>query len=164
MSTIASMLGDAAGSWTGTNGFRLMPTDALRTFPATMAVSLAAGRHVADLAYAWTHPDDGPQDGLLVLGASDDEGSVVALWGDSWHQHPAPAICEGSIEDHGVIGVGYEYGDGWRWWITVDARDPAVLRLRMENVVPTDQADAAVPVGAYPVMVMDLPSRVSPSL
>jgi hypothetical protein len=147
-------LTDRAGAWTGTNGFRLMPSDPIHDAPATAEVATRAGGNLVAITYTWSHPADGAQDGLLVLGVGGDPGGVAAFWGDSWHQSPDPRVCSGSI-DGGAISVGYEYEAGWRWEITVDATDPAALRLQMDNVIPEDVA-AATPAQAYPAMVMDL--------
>lgn len=138
---------EAVGTWAGSNGFRLMPSDPLDEAPATAEVSTAAGQNLVTVAYTWSHPSDGAQDGLLVVGAGDSPGVATAFWGDSWHQHPAPVACAGTI-DGDVITTGYEYAEGWRWQITVDPSDATTLRLRMDNVVP----EAA----AYPAMVTEL--------
>jgi hypothetical protein len=158
--TIFAALTDRAGAWAGANGFRLMPSDPLHDAPATAEVTMRAGGNLVAIAYTWSHPADGPQDGLLVLGPHGDAAGVSAFWGDSWHQSPEPRMCTGTGEG-GVITVGYEYAPGWRWGITVDATDPASLRLQMENVVPEDAAEGRSAV-AYPVMVMTLRRSGSP--
>ena len=153
--TLTTSLSDRSGAWSGTNGFRLMPSDPFHQAPATAVVSVAAGRCMAAIAYTWSHPEDGDQDGLLVLGETDEPGRVTAFWGDSWHQSPAPRLCPGGV-DGGVIAVGYEYAAGWRWEIVVDPSDPAALRLRMDNVVPDDADPEGATGGPYPAMVMEL--------
>src|SRR3954447_24879218 len=81
---MARDFGRLAGTWTGSNGFRLMPTDDLYDAPATAALSTAAGGHDLVVSYTWAHPVDGPQDGVLVVGSPEDEQKVVtAAWGDS---------------------------------------------------------------------------------
>jgi hypothetical protein len=110
-------LSDHAGSWTGTNEFRLMPTDPPHEAAATAEVSPAAAGQLTSIAYTWTHPEDGEQDGLLVVGPDDESEGVVALWGDSWHQSPAPKVLTGSVGDRG-IQLSYLYGGDWRWEIT----------------------------------------------
>src|SRR6266536_4206765 len=102
--TLPTALIEAVGAWAGSNGFRLMPSDPLHEAPATAEVSTAAGASLVAIAYAWSHPDDGAQDGLLVVGA-DDSGAATAFWGDSWHQSPTPRSCVGTI-DGGVVTVG----------------------------------------------------------
>jgi hypothetical protein len=153
MTTLGGVI-DRAGAWTGTNGFRLMPSDPMHDAPATAEVSVKAGGTLVAVAYTWAHPDDGAQDGLLVMGAAGEKRGVTALWGDSWHQSPEPRICTGAVDDE-VIALTMEYEAGWRWVITLDPTDADVLRLQMDNVIP-EGAGAASPAGAYPVMVMVL--------
>lgn len=152
--TILAALTDRAGPWAGTNGFRLLPSDPLHDAPATAEVARKAGGNLVTVTYTWSHPDDGAQDGLLVMGAGGDPGAIIALWGDSWHQSPEPRVCPG-IAEGGVLTVGYEYAPGWHWEITVDPTDAAALRVRMDNVVPDDAGEGTA-AGAYPAMVMDL--------
>jgi hypothetical protein len=151
--TVIDAFAHAAGTWQGTNGFRLMPTDDLFTAPATATVALAAGGHLLTLGYTWRHPDDGEQQGLLVLGHGDDAtgpAHATALWADSWHQQAARAV-DGRADGE-TVGFEYDYGDGWRWRVTVTTTGET-LALRMLNVVPES---AAPSVGAYEAMVMDL--------
>lgn len=158
MAILLDTLTARAGAWAGTNGFRLMPSDPFYDAPATAAVSTAAGGDLTLVAYTWTHPQDGDQDGLLVVGAADEAGStdtVVGFWGDSWHQSPAPRTL-GGTEDGGVIVVGYDYEIQWRWQITIDPTDPEALRLRMDNVIPEAAAGDGIPAGPYPAMLMEL--------
>jgi hypothetical protein len=136
------ILSDFAGSWAGTNGFRLMPTDPLAGLPATMTVTMAAGGHLTSVPYFWEHPDDGPQDGLLVIGSAGEEGTLVAMWGDSWHQKPAPMSLSGGPGAAATFELNGDYGDGWGWRIVFDAADAENLRMRMDNLIPADQATA----------------------
>src|SRR5262245_22698818 len=124
-----------AGTWVGTNRFRLMPDDPPAEAEATAQLTLGAGGKLAVLAYTWTHAVDGPQDGLLTVGPGDVPGEVLALWGDSWHQKPAAARLRGSAGDD-TLTVGFSYAEGWEWRITLTADQPDVLRWRMDNVVP----------------------------
>jgi hypothetical protein len=129
------LLAQHVGIWTGTNRFRLMPDDPPAGADATAQLSLGAGGNLAVLAYTWTHPDDGPQDGVLVLGPDESPGDLVALWGDSWHQQPAAKELRGHNQDR-ELTVGYSYEEGWWWRITLNADQRDVLRWRMDNVVP----------------------------
>ena len=111
---------------------------------------------VKDRLVAWAHPDDGPQDGLLVISSAGGDGSLAALWGDSWHQQPVPmSLSAGPAVGETVAFTG-EYGDGWGWRIAFDVSDTEMLRMRMDNVIPADHATADIPAGPYPVMVMDV--------
>ena len=149
------ILQDFAGTWAGTNGFRLMPNDALAEFPARLTLTPAAGGHLISVAYWWEHPDDGPQDGLLLIGRTSDDGSLIAMWGDSWHQKPAPMLVSGTDASGVSVEFEGEYGGGWRWRIILDAADNANIRLQMDNVIPADQATADETAGPYPVMILN---------
>jgi Protein of unknown function (DUF1579) len=151
------ILADFAGAWAGTNGFRLMPNDPLAEFPATLTVTIAAGGHLTSVAYSWQHPEDGPQDGLMVIGSAGGEGSLIAMWADSWHQKPEPmTLSGGHHRAGGTVELSANYAGDWGWRIVFDGTDAENLRMRMENVVPADQAGAEVPAGPYPAMVMNL--------
>ena len=140
-----------AGTWAGTGGFRLMPADPLREFPATVNVTTAAGGHLALIAYTWRHPDDGPQDGLLLVGRAGDGGAVAGTWGDSLHQQPEPMSLTGRSAD--ALDLEGTYGGDWRWRIRVEAGEGG-LTMTMDNVVPAGEAAADVPPGPYPGMVV----------
>jgi hypothetical protein len=133
-----------------------MPGDPLSEFPAAGTLSLGARGYLGTLGYTWTHPEDGAQDGLLAFGTAGSENAIVALWADSWHQHPEARVCEGNLDESGVISVGLEYGDGWRWQIVLDASKPDVLLLRMDNVIPPEVATEEISAGPYVVMSMEL--------
>jgi hypothetical protein len=151
------MLTRHAGSWTGVNRFRLMPDGPPAEAPATAELSFGAAGNIAVLAYTWSHPDDGAQDGLLVLGTEETPGGVVALWGDSWHQKPAAGQLRG-VSDADSLTLGYTYAEGWEWRITLRAEQPDVLRWRMENVVPPSVSGTGEAV-AYWAMDGDLHRR-----
>ncbi|AVZ77898.1 hypothetical protein SLUN_38340 (plasmid) [Streptomyces lunaelactis] len=151
-----AILSDSVGTWAGTNGFRLMPDSPFAEFSATATVTLAAGGHLTSVAYSWEHPDDGPQDGLLVLGSAGDDGSLVAMWGDSWHQQPAPMSLSGSRGADATVKLDGSYDGGWGWRVVLEAAGEDSLRMRMDNVIPENQATAEITAGPYPVMVMDL--------
>ncbi|MGH3306078.1 MAG: hypothetical protein ACRDOX_00200 [Nocardioides sp.] len=146
------------GAWAGSNGFQLMPGETPYVAAATAAVSTAATGNMVAIAYTWSHPEDGAQDGLLVVGRNDEPTGAVAFWGDSWHQSPQPTVLEGGFEE-GVLSVSYEYGGEWRWQISIDATHAASLMIRMDNIVPESAATEAVAAGAYPAMLTDLRRR-----
>jgi hypothetical protein len=115
--SIGSVVGQASGSWKGSNGFRLMPTDPLSEFPAAATLSVGAGGCLGTLGYIWTHPEDGAQDGLLAFGIAGSNNSIVALWADSWHQHPdlsciGLVITLGEVVEDGLGVVGDARGRG----------------------------------------------------
>lgn len=141
------------GSWSGTNGFRLVPNDPLGESPATASVSTAAGGHLTLVTYTWQHPDDGPQDGLILIAPAGEGAAVSATWGDSWHQKPDTMTLSGSQAADGSLALeGSYYGD-WGWRILLETSDGA-LRLRMDNVIPASGATADMPAGPYPAMIL----------
>ncbi|MER7175452.1 hypothetical protein [Streptomyces mesophilus] len=148
-----AILSAATGEWSGTNGFRLMPEDPLAERPATATLALAAGGHLTSFTYTWEHPDDGPQEGLIVIGSGEPAGTLTAIWADSWHQKPAPMPLDGRLTDDGSVGLDARYAEDWGWHIALAAAGDG-LRLRMDNVLPPQYA---TPVTAsYPAMVMEL--------
>jgi len=131
-----------------------MPADPLAEFPARATVSHAAGGHLVSIAYWWEHPDDGPQDGFMVIGPADEGGSLVAVWGGSWNQKPTPMMFSGSRGTGGALELEGDYGGGWRWRVTFDATDTDNFRMQMDNVIPAEYATAEKSAGPYPVMIM----------
>ncbi|HTF39956.1 MAG TPA: hypothetical protein VK754_05100 [Propionibacteriaceae bacterium] len=119
---------------------------------------LSRGRWVSGntLGYTWTHPEDGAQEGLLAFGIAGSDNAIVALWADSWHQHPEAKVCEGNLDESGVISLDNEYGNGWRWQIVVDTSKTDVLFLWMHNVIPPEVATEEISAGPYVVMSMEL--------
>lgn len=139
------------GGWAGSNAFRLMPGDAPQDAPMQATVAHAAGDHLVQIAYAWHHPRDGEQHGLLVLGPGPEAGAVIALWGDSWHQSPEARALVGTA-DGDIARVGYTYSGDWRWEIEVDASSPDTLIVTMDNIIPSSAATDEMPAGPYVAM------------
>lgn len=146
-------LDQLAGAWQGTNGFRMMPADAFHDAPAAATVTTAARGQAVVVTYTWVHPDDGPQEGVLLVGSPDEQLAVSAAWVDSWHQHPSVLLLSGTSAD-GRLDVTADYGGGWLWTISVEGDAP--LRVTMLNVVPPEHANDEVAAGPYPVMVAEL--------
>ena len=132
-----------------------MPTDPPHIAAASADVAIAASGALTTMRYTWSHPDDGAQDGLLVIGAHEEPGGLVAFWCDSWHQSPEPKVLVGRIDD-GLLIMSYTYGGDWQWQITVNVTNPDVLVLRMDNIVPESAAGPEIVAGAYPAMLSEL--------
>lgn len=145
--------------FTGTCAFRLMPTDTLVEGPATVAVRVLGEQYVVD--YTWTHPEDGPQEGHLLIGGADEDGSATAAWGDTWHQKPGLMVLTGQWADGGVQLAASYMGD-WGWEIDLDGLDGTPSMI-MRNVVPESALAMAPPgvevaAGPYDVMVLRVTS------
>jgi hypothetical protein len=153
--TLSDTFAAAAGTWSGSNGFRMMPADPFSTHPATATLALAGGGSLLSLAYTWAHPDDGDQEGLLVVGADGSEG-LVALWADSWHQQPAPMTMTGAVDETGELLVTGSYAGAWGWRIALSADGGGDLTMRMDNVVPASAAPSEEDAGPYEVMTAAL--------
>lgn len=138
-----------AGDLSGTNAFRFMPTDDLVAAPSRAHVGPEAGGHGWSLRYTWVHPEDGEQDGVLLVGSPADDGEVTAALMDSWHQKPAPATLTGAFSD-GLLVLSMSYAGDWGWQIVVGP-DGDALGMTMSNVVPAG-VEGAEP-GPYDVMV-----------
>lgn len=103
---------------------------------------VVAGNGVS-VAYAWVHPDDGPQQGFLFLSDSEQAGEAAGVWLDSLHQAPQPMRLAGTSEDS-AIRLTAAYGDGWVWTIRIGAGPDADLLFTMENQGPGFEAYAAM--------------------
>ncbi|PFG21219.1 hypothetical protein [Serinibacter salmoneus] len=128
-----------AGTWRGTNTFRLMPSDDPATAPLTLVVADAGA--LLQVRYVWEHPSDGPQHGGLAVGPAhegdgheEDGTALIALWRDTWHQ-PEARVVRGTIGD-GAIALEYSYEGDWTWRILMEHPAADTVVLRMVNVVP----------------------------
>lgn len=130
MNTLSSTVGE----WRGTCSFRLMPTDELAPGPSTATASTEADGWAWRLSYTWTHPEDGPQVGVLLVGTPDEQDAVGAAWVDSWHQKPQLGLLTGTAGDAGVH-LAMTYAGDWGWTIDVKPYGDG-LRMTMHNVVP----------------------------
>ncbi len=117
---------------------------------------MAAGGCLGTLGYTWTHPEDGVQDGLLAFGDAGGDNAVVALWADSWHQHPEAKVCEGTVDEQRCDQRRPRVRRWLGWQIVLDATNRDVLVLRMDNVIPPEVATEEISAGPYVVMSMEL--------
>jgi hypothetical protein len=137
-----------------------MPTDELAGAPASATVSAVADGHDLLVTYSWSHPTDGPQEGvLLVASAEAGPPAVVGVWGDSWHQQPSLMTLAGTV-DGGRLELTGDYGGSWQWIIGLSGTGADRLLLTMQNVVPREHATDESLAGPYDVMVAEL-SRAS---
>ncbi|WP_018347858.1 hypothetical protein [Longispora albida] len=138
---VIEALRELAGRWAGTNEFRLMPADPAERLATTAELTLVA-RNGVSLAYTWSHPADGPQEGFALLHDAED-GSAAATWLDSWHQSPQAATLTGTADSSGThLRTTYGGGD-WGWAIHVEPAG-AGLRITMTNEGPGIPAYAAM--------------------
>lgn len=154
---------------TGTCAFRLMPDDAMTTAESRVALT-RIGPVVVSLAYEWIHPDDGPQQGVLLVGggpegqgpddadASAEQVAITVAWADSWHQQPGLRTLHGTRAG-GHLDVSATYAGDWGWTVELDGLDAAgeaPITMVMRNVVPESARDMlpeGAQTGAYDVML-----------
>ncbi|MDP9442820.1 MAG: DUF1579 domain-containing protein [Actinomycetota bacterium] len=137
--TPGARLGHLLGTWVGTNGMRMLPTDPFDPSPSAASVTLGANGHAVVVTYSWVHTEQA-QNGVLLVSANDepDGEALRAVWLDSWHQQPGWMWCTGDVDEAGALHLHGRY-DGGRWRIHVDAgpsRD--ALRIVMDNAIGDD--------------------------
>jgi hypothetical protein len=135
------------GTWHGRSRLHDPTTGRPEDSASTATVSPAAGGNFVRLDYTWAHQGT-PQDGSVLFGRGDEEGSATAHWVDSWHMGKAALECRGSARDEGGISVQGSYpappGPDWGWRIVVSPREGAGFRLEMWNITPEGEEAIAV--------------------
>ena len=133
---VTDRLQSAMGTWTGTNALRMMPDDDFRNSAGSATVATHSAGNVATISYTWSDFAGQPQEGFLVLSDDEADGTVAAVWSDSWHQHPQWMALSGTVDADGRISVRGVYGDGTEqggWWIHIDPTDATQLTMTMDN-------------------------------
>ncbi len=125
------------GDWTGEYAMRFMPTDDFGPASgATATVSVTAGSLVT-VRYTWSN-DDGPQDGLLLVGDGSAPHEARGIWVDSFHQAPHWMALQGVASSNEVALEGVypaPPGPDWGWRIRVGG----VLDLTLTMInLPSD--------------------------
>ena len=143
-------------TFSGTCSFRLMPYDRLLEGPSSATFDEVGPTQVL-LRYTWTHPEDGPQHGVLLIGGPEEDGDdVAATLADSWHQKPGLMTLTG-LRRGDTIELASLYAGDWGWQVTINAGDEPTMTMR--NVVPESALDMLptdaprVAAGPYDVMV-----------
>ena len=143
---VSEQLAQLAGEWSGTSRLWLSPEEPARESPSTLSASLVANGKFLALRYRWA--EDGPQEGLIVLGAEARGDRVRASWVDSWHMGHAMMSCEGALDADGSASVKGSYpappGPDWGWRIVIAPIDRDGFRLRMFNITPEGEEQLAV--------------------
>jgi hypothetical protein len=107
---------------------------------------MLAGRFVRiDQTWSWNGK---PQDGSLLIGFQQDTHVVTAHWIDTFHMGNKVMACEGIVNHDGLLDVRGEYaappGPNWGWRITIDAKVPDRLEIKMYNIEPGGKEEFAV--------------------
>ena len=135
------------GNWSGANRLWLSQREAVRESEAKARVALAARGKFVTIQYSWA--DDGhPQEGLLLIGVEEHPNLVHAVWVDSWHMGDKLMLCDGQVNDSGIISVTGSYaapsGPDWGWRIEIEAGAEDKFELIMYNISPDGQEMLAV--------------------
>lgn len=134
------------GEWIGVSGMRFMATDDFTESVSSARVSVTAA-HLITVSYTWSN-EDGPQDGMLLIGDGSAPQEAVAVWVDSFHQSPRWMAMQGVISTEGIALEGVypaPPGPDWGWRIHIGGPD---LRIAMINV-PAGEAAYEVVRAAY---------------
>jgi hypothetical protein len=145
--TYTQQLANMHGNWSGTSQLWLRPTESAHESNTTAQVrQLAQGQFIA-VAYDWQF-DGQPQDGLIIFRSTSDTPPAMSLFIDSWHMKNEIMICEGTIDDQGLVSLLGSYpappGPDWGWRIEIESIDRANLAIRMINIAPDGQETLAV--------------------
>lgn len=145
--SVNEQLARLAGSWKGTNNLYLSREPAsLAESDSTAEVSLKANGQFLGIDYKWSF-EGRPQEGLLVIGGDKESDAAQLVWTDSWHMSHKFMVCDGRVNDHGVVDVkGYYQVPGhpdWGWRTKIFPGG-ASFRLVMYNVSPDGDEDLAV--------------------
>jgi hypothetical protein len=87
---------ELTGRYSGTNNLILSPAEPPRPSPATASVTPVSRGKLVRLDYTWD--DDGPQEGLLLVGARDGRDGVLGASTDSWHMGKKLMVFSGDID------------------------------------------------------------------
>jgi hypothetical protein len=142
-----SGLENIIGQWAGTNHLWLSPVEPVSESSTTMFVELAAQGQFVTLQYTWTF-EGKPQDGLILIGYETQLNVVKAIWVDSFHMQDKFMLCQGNMEEQGVVKVKGSYaappGPDWGWQININNMADDKFQLEMYNITPEGDAILAV--------------------
>src|SRR5690349_1135425 len=95
------------GHWKAIHRLWLSPDEPMRESAATATVTLSAQGRFLTIAYTWA--DDGPQDGVLLIGNEPKSNLVTAAWIDSWHNGDRLMLCHGNLGADDILSVKGSY-------------------------------------------------------
>jgi hypothetical protein len=144
---VLSELAGFAGGWQGTNTLQDPETRGPDPSAATAVVTPVLGGRFVRLDYTWIYKGAG-QEGSILIGCRSKTGELSAQWIDSWHMGEVMMSCRGERTADGAFSLLGSYaappGPDWGWRIVIDPTDARKLRLRMFNIMPGGEEEAAV--------------------
>ena len=145
--SIPKTLNHLTGCWTGVSKLWLAPTEPVRISEARAEVGTAIADDFLTVAYTWN--ENGPQNGLIVLGQDEESQALQAVWVDSWHQ-PSFMLCKGTPDAAGRIAVQGRYpapeGPDWGWEIALESDGSDSFLIVMDNITPQGEHARAVEI------------------
>ena len=137
------------GRWQGANHLWLTPQEPVHKSESTAEISAIAHEQFIEIFYTWA--DEGkPQEGRIILGRSSTSDLVHAVWFDTWHMAHLFMVCEGNVDEKGIVRVNGFYaappGPDWGWQITIEPEGKDAFRFIMHNITPDGEKFLAVEV------------------
>ena len=83
----------------------------------------------------------------MIVGCDENSNAVQAVWTDSWHMSHKFMVCDGSIDDSGVVDVMGYYSvpdQPDRGWRTEIRPKEGSFEVVMYNISPEGGEDVAV--------------------
>jgi hypothetical protein len=142
-------LAELAGRWVG--HYRLHTSwleNKIHECQTSAQIDLRVKDQFLTIEYEWEY-EGRQQEGVLILGCDEMSSAVQAIWTDSWHMSHKFMVCDGAIDEKGVVNVNgfYQVSDhpdwGWRTEI-FPAKDS--FKYAMYNIAPEGKEDIAVEV------------------
>lgn len=135
------------GRWRGQYRLWLDPQSEEQRSDTDALVSLKARDKFLCVEYTWMS-EGKPQEGLMLVGVQDAEGTIAATWVDAWHNGDNLMACTGRTEPDGSLTFMGHYkaptGPDWGWKTTISPPSGHTFRVVMYNVTPEGQEMKAV--------------------
>ncbi len=134
------------GEWTGTNQLFLDPPNPGFSSPSKLSIHPVANDGFLEFKYNWIYEAE-EQQGVLLLGFGEGEGTATIAWIDSFHMSAKIMVLLGSAVDDGVNVLGSYAappGPDWGWRIVIRPTATSELHITMHNISPEGEETLAV--------------------
>lgn len=140
-----------AGTWRATYELRGDPSFDSDTPSTATLIPILGGRFVR-IDYTWDENDflneQGPQEGVLLIGHASKTDRVTVVWLDTWHNTDRTMVCDGTVLPGGGVDVFGTYPGGptspdWGWRTRVEPAGDG-WSMTMFNVTPAGEETLAV--------------------
>ena len=142
-------MSELIGKWQGRTYLWLFPGDPVHESDSKAEVRKIGNGQFTEIWYTWAY-DGEPQEGRLFLGQMSEDGSVKAVWFDSWHLNGIFMVFKGTVDEDETISLNGSYaapsGPDWGWQIAIEPVKNESFFLRMYNIPPEEEKALAVEV------------------